>query len=154
MSVRYAASTLAVLALAVAGAALLASCLAPGGRNAKAAAAQNARCFVCHTNFQKEKLTLAHSRGGVGCATCHGKSDAHCADENNITAPDILYSRAAIKPACMQCHPDTDIGRRAEHKEVLAGAGPKTCTDCHGNHRLATRTIRWDKTTRQLLKSQ
>jgi hypothetical protein len=144
--------SLAVLALAVAGAALVASCLAPGGRNTKAAA-QNARCFVCHTNFQNEKLTVAHSRGGVGCTSCHGKSDAHCADENNITAPDIIYARAAIKPACMQCHPETDIGRKSQHKEVIAGTGSKTCTDCHGNHRLPTRTIRWDKTTRQLLKS-
>ena len=48
----------------------------------------------------------------------------------------------------------TDIGRKSQHKEVLAGTGSKTCTDCHGNHRLATRTIRWDKTTRQLLKAQ
>jgi len=146
-------ATVAVVALAAAGAGLLTSCLAPSGR-AKAAATQNTRCFVCHTNFQDEKLTVAHAKAGVGCATCHGKSDAHCADENNITAPDAIYSRAAIKPACMQCHDETKLARRSEHKEVLAGTGSKTCTDCHGNHRLATRTIRWDKTTRQLMKSQ
>jgi len=116
-------------------------------------AADNSRCYVCHINFATEELTLVHAKGGVGCEKCHGLSDPHCSDEDNITPPDIMYPRGEINAACMKCHPRAEIGRVPEHKETLAAAsGPKTvCTDCHGEHRLAHRTRRWDRKTRKLI---
>jgi hypothetical protein len=120
--------------------------------SSKSAAAQNARCYVCHINYQDDKLVVRHVKAGIGCPKCHGPSDAHCGDENNITAPDILYARDAVKPACMKCHLEDELARESQHKPMLSEAMDleKTCTDCHGSHRLALRTVRWDKTTREL----
>lgn len=113
--------------------------------------ADNSRCFVCHLNFSDEKLVRQHARKGVGCENCHGQSDAHCGDENNITPPDRMYARDMIKDACMQCHPEEKLARKKEHKMVLAGTGPIVCTDCHGKHRLDHRTRQWDKKTGELI---
>lgn len=106
--------------------------------------ADNSRCYVCHLNFEEELVVLAHARAGVGCETCHGKSTAHCSDENNITPPDILYPRDKVNAACGKCHGKFS----SEHAGVVAGSPEKKyCTDCHGQHRLAVRTQRWDKNT-------
>lgn len=112
--------------------------------------ADNSRCHVCHLNFEREELSLNHARAGVGCAKCHGESDAHIADESwasggNGTPPDIMYPREKINPACLTCHD----GRTAKfdrdiHKLFLAGATPqKLCTECHGKHRMAVRKCKW-----------
>ena len=114
--------------------------------------ADNTRCHVCHTNYEDEKLAVTHAGHGIGCQKCHGPSDAHCGDEDNITPPDVMFARERLNPACQQCHPQLS----EVHKPVLAGTSDKKyCTDCHefASHRLAHRTRRWDKTTRQLLSS-
>ena len=36
--------------------------------------------------------------------------------------------------------------------EPAFGAVMNSCTDCHGMHRMAHRTRRWDKITRKLIK--
>ena len=113
----------------------------------------NGQCHVCHMNYEEEKLAVTHVEEGVGCATCHGPSDAHCNDENNLTPPDVLYPRGQIDAACMKCHSRDKLAKRKEHAAALAGAAAdrKVCTDCHGEHRLARRTVRWDKVTRKVL---
>lgn len=115
--------------------------------------ADNSRCYVCHANFESEALTLIHARAEVGCKDCHGASDAHCSDEDNITPPDTMYAIEKIKPFCMSCHPKEKIGI-AVHDSVMAETDPAKayCTACHGEHRLGHRTRRWDKTTRELIK--
>jgi len=110
--------------------------------------ADNSRCFVCHINYVQEDIAVTHARANIGCADCHGESDEHIADESwasggNGTAPDIMYPRAKINPACMACHrkDKLDIG---QHKPIFAGlAEKKYCTDCHGNHRLRRRRCKW-----------
>ncbi|HAK95025.1 MAG TPA: hypothetical protein DCM87_08490 [Planctomycetes bacterium] len=111
--------------------------------------ADNFRCHVCHINFADEELAVNHAEAGVGCEKCHGKSDAHCSDEDNITAPDIMYAKEAITPACMACH----TALPADHKSVVEGTAEKDrfCTDCHGEHRVAVRSRAWDKTTGKLI---
>ena len=110
--------------------------------------ADNSRCFVCHANYLDEEIAVTHARAGIGCATCHGDSDAHIADESwgsggNGTAPDIMYPKDKIVPACMRCHPKDKIDT-PEHKPVfIQSAEKKVCTDCHGDHRLAVRRCRW-----------
>ena len=47
-----------------------------------AGGADNSRCHVCHINFSQEELAVAHARAAIGCAGCHGASDAHIADES------------------------------------------------------------------------
>jgi len=113
-------------------------------------AVDNSRCHVCHLNYTEEILAAKHALVGVGCEKCHGASDAHCGDENNITAPDTMYPTEKINPFCMQCHPElSDI-----HKPILAGTFErKYCTECHGDHRLTRRSRVWDKTTGRLLMS-
>jgi len=115
--------------------------------------ADNSRCHVCHVNYEDEALTLVHTRADVGCEDCHGASDAHCSDEDNITPPDAMFAEDKIKSFCMGCHTKEKIGI-AVHASVMAETDPKNarCTACHGEHRLAYRTRKWDKVTRELIK--
>ncbi len=110
--------------------------------------ADNSRCFVCHVNYMQEKLATTHAQANVSCATCHGPSDAHIADESwasggNGTAPDRMYARDKIDASCMACHPK-DKTNTPQHLAVRADTeGKKVCTDCHGNHRLPQRRCKW-----------
>jgi hypothetical protein len=114
--------------------------------------ADNSRCHVCHINYSDEVLALTHAHANIGCEQCHGSSDAHCGDEDNITPPDIMYPPEKIRPFCMGCHTKEKIDI-AVHKSVLAKKNPKeaVCTDCHGEHRLSYRTRKWDKSTGKLI---
>jgi hypothetical protein len=112
--------------------------------------ADNSRCHVCHMNYEEEELAVSHARANVGCEECHGDSTPHCSDEDNITAPDIMYPREKINPFCLRCHPGEKLSDL--HKFVIAGnAEKRTCADCHGEHRLAYRTRRWNKVTGELI---
>ena len=115
--------------------------------------ADNSRCHVCHINYEDEALAFVHARANIGCEQCHGASDAHCSDEDNITPPDIMYPAAKINQSCIGCHPFDKISI-AVHKGVLSDirTNKAHCTDCHGDHRLSYRTRKWDKTTGELIK--
>ncbi len=102
--------------------------------------ADNSRCFVCHINYEVDELTSMHAKADIGCEHCHGASDAHCSDEDNITPPDIMYPAEKINSFCKSCHPEGKLG-----------GGKKYCTDCHGEHRLSHRTRKWDKATGELI---
>lgn len=110
--------------------------------------ADNSRCFVCHANYMQEKLAVTHAEKNIGCARCHGASDAHIADESwasggNGTAPDIMYPRDKINPSCLQCHTKDKIDT-PQHQGILTeGVGKQVCTDCHGTHRLPQRRCKW-----------
>ncbi len=114
--------------------------------------ADNSRCHVCHINYEDEVLAVTHAQANISCEQCHGASDAHCSDEDNITPPDIMYPAAKIRPFCMGCHPRDKIAI-AVHKGVLSETGTKegNCTNCHGEHRLGYRTRKWDKSTGKLI---
>jgi len=114
----------------------------------------NSRCHVCHINYSEETFAIKHARNDIGCETCHGESDAHCGDEDNITPPDIMYAKAKINPSCLACHDKTGLQEHNVHEKVLAGTAAKNkyCTDCHDKtHRLKYRTRRWDKNTGKLI---
>jgi len=121
----------------------------------------NLFCSACHYAFGDEELALNHERAGIGCERCHGESERHRSDEDNITPPEIMYPKAKINPTCMMCHPRGKIKHVSDHASLLAGAetifdkstGQKQyCTDCHGKeHRMNVRTIRWNKATGELL---
>ena len=102
--------------------------------------ADNSRCYVCHVNYQEDDLTSIHAKADIGCERCHGASDAHCSDEDNITPPDIMYPAEKINSFCKSCHPKAQLG-----------GGKKYCTECHGEHRLSHRTRKWDKATGKLI---
>jgi len=111
--------------------------------------ADNSRCHVCHINYMQEDIAVIHARANIGCADCHGQSDAHIADESwawggNGTVPDIMFVPEKINPFCMGCHTEDKIDD-IQHRGVLAGKDPehKYCTDCHGEHRLAQRRLKW-----------
>jgi hypothetical protein len=115
--------------------------------------ADNSRCFVCHGNYEEEAFAVQHAKAGIGCERCHGASDAHCGDENNVTPPEIMYPREKLPASCKECHDAQKLLAMEKHKPVVADlkSGAAICTDCHGKHRIEKRTVRWDKTTRQLL---
>jgi len=126
----------------------------------------NPYCEACHADFGDEKFALDHELMGIGCERCHGESERHRSDEDNITPPEIMYPRAKINPTCMMCHPRQDIDHVEQHDVILAGADTifdepanseakeeKVCTDCHATgHRMKVRTIRWNKMTGEIIK--
>jgi formate-dependent nitrite reductase cytochrome c552 subunit len=119
--------------------------------------ADNHACHVCHTNYEDELLALTHADADVGCVKCHGESIAHRNDENNITPPDTMYPTGGIDSACVKCHETHDaparkvLARFAERCPNTKAADQIVCTDCHGDHRLKLRSVRWDKKTGKLL---
>ena len=119
----------------------------------KKAPADNSRCQVCHINFADEPFAVKHAKHGVGCEKCHGPSDAHASDENNITPPDILYPHDKVNVVCLNCHTKTRLAQVDEHEKVLKdpASSKDRCMDCHGKHKMARRTVRWDKVTRKVL---
>ena len=127
------------------------------------ALADNMACFVCHANYREESLASEHAAKNVGCVDCHGPSYAHRNHENNTTPPDRMYPADKIDQACRKCHTTHDVPPEKVIARWQSGrrkAGPdKTnteatvCTDCHGDHRLRLRTVRWDKKTGKLLRS-
>lgn len=118
----------------------------------KAEPADNSYCYVCHVNYQEEPLARQHQVAGVGCEQCHGMSAKHSADEDNLTAPDRMYSESKVAPFCLACHPQNKIAGDTNHPSIFtAGAPPQRCTDCHGEHRMKNRTRRWDKDTGKLI---
>ena len=121
-------------------------------------------CSACHYGFADEELALDHMLAGIGCERCHGESERHRSDEDNVTPPEIMYSKAKINPTCMMCHPRQQIRHVKEHEPLLAGAetifdtdsetaGHKlNCTTCHARgHRIQVRNIQWNKATGELL---
>ena len=116
--------------------------------------ADNSYCDVCHLNYQQEKLAKTHKKAGVGCETCHGISDKHSEDEDNVIPPDILYGKDQVMALCMACHEKAKLVKEDNHDELFSDeADPEdTCADCHGEkHRLKVRTRRWDKQTGKLI---
>ena len=117
--------------------------------------ADNSYCLVCHSNYEQEKLVCGHQPAGVGCEKCHGLSDKHSADEDNITPPDRMYPKDEINASCLACHEREKLIKDADHKDIYeakAEADDETCTECHGlQHRLKVRTRIWDKKTRKLI---
>jgi hypothetical protein len=121
----------------------------------------NPFCSACHYAFGEEELAFNHEMVGIGCERCHGESERHRSDEDNITPPEIMYPKAKINPTCMICHPRGKIKHVSLHASFLAGAETifdksdsqkKHCTDCHGkDHRINVRTIQWNKATGELL---
>ncbi len=112
--------------------------------------ADNSRCHVCHLNFVMEVLSVKHAAADVGCEQCHGPSNAHCADEDNITPPDRMFPRDGVNDACQDCHRRT-LSMTTQHKAVSPHRLKKVCTDCHGEHRLNHRTRRWNRQTGELI---
>ncbi len=118
-----------------------------------AAVANNQTCFVCHGNFVGDKFIVSHAKAGIGCPKCHGASDAHTDDEDNITPPNIMYTKQQVNPMCSECHPQEKVSRKA-HNPVFARATPegkRYCTDCHSKHKANRRSTFWDKATGELL---
>ncbi|HPM82695.1 MAG TPA: cytochrome c3 family protein [Candidatus Anammoximicrobium sp.] len=117
----------------------------------------NDACFVCHGNYREEPMAVSHAKNEVSCIDCHDASLAHRNDEDNVTPPDKMYPVAKIDASCAECHDTHDVPAREVLKRWQERCPQKTdfaqivCTDCHGNHRLARRTVRWDKQTGALL---
>lgn len=117
----------------------------------------NQACFVCHDNYKTESMVVLHAKDSVGCMDCHGPSLAHRNDEDNITPPDIMFPSEKIEDSCVECHDTHDVPAREVITRWQERCPEKTkpsellCTDCHGEHRLKSRVVRWDKSTGKLI---
>lgn len=117
----------------------------------------NGPCYVCHANYKNEGLVIEHGRAEVGCVDCHGESLAHRNDENNTTPPDRMFAADEIDGFCGKCHTEHDVLAKEVLLRWQERCPNKTdcqaivCTDCHFQHRLDLRTIRWNKNNGELL---
>ncbi len=113
--------------------------------------ADNSRCQVCHLNFMTERLAASHARTNIGCATCHGPSDAHIADESwasggNGTPPDKMFTRSQVYHSCLACHTGEQVFAKVQKHGPFwwsIASQEKICTDCHGQHRMVKRRCKW-----------
>ena len=111
-------------------------------------------CNRCHYAYYTRVLDSIHFeqlesgvREAPTCTDCHGAHDI----------VDPSRPRIAISRRCAQCHEAV----ATVYEQSVHGLGLITednqdvpvCTDCHGHHRLAHRTVVWDRTTRALLSS-
>ncbi len=115
-----------------------------GDHSEAQAGADNSRCRVCHLDLAREELAVAHARADMGCAGCHGESDAHIADESwswggEGTAPERMFPRPTIIEFCLGCH-SRDKLSGGDHPD---DPDRKVCTDCHGAHRMPVRRCKW-----------
>ena len=68
-----------------------------------------------------------------------------------------MYPPEAIAEKCAECHEEHDapavevIARWQERCPKKTDPSTIVCTDCHGDHRLKIRTVRWNKKTRKLI---
>ncbi len=133
------------------------SVIKPGPPATSKQTADNGACLVCHANFRKESLAATHASNAVGCSSCHGLSTAHRNDEANIIPPDHMFAVESIDSSCSRCHVGHDVEPRAVVKRFLEKSPTQTemkslvCTSCHGEHRMAVRTVRWDRKTGKLV---
>ncbi len=117
----------------------------------------NFACYVCHGNYDGEEMVVSHGVEAIGCIDCHGKSYEHRNDEDNITPPDKMYPLEAVDKMCAVCHDMHDAPARKVLEKWQERCPEKTdpkeivCTDCHYQHRLDRRTVRWDKKTGELI---
>lgn len=119
--------------------------------------APNDPCYVCHGNLRDDRLVQVHGASEVGCIDCHGQSDNHRNDEDNIIPPDKMFAGEMIDQLCGECHESHDVPPRKVVERLrsrnLLTAKPAdlSCTACHFNHRLPHRTVRWDRRTGKVL---
>jgi formate-dependent nitrite reductase cytochrome c552 subunit len=117
----------------------------------------NSACYVCHVNYETDGLVVTHGKEEIGCIDCHGESLDHRNDEDNITPPDIMYPLDTIDEKCWECHDGHDvpatevIARWQERCPEKTDPKKVVCTDCHFQHRLERRTVRWNKQTGELI---
>jgi len=127
-------------ALTLAALLVLASCRAPWGGQAGASAGKKVACYECHIDFKGEPLAAVHARAGVTCVRCHGTSQPHMNDEVRKTPPDAIFRGAAMQVFCLTCHDPAKHAaveqHAAERARVAAGGKPRSCTTCHGEHKL------------------
>jgi len=129
----------------------------PGSLAAAKKTADNGACLVCHANFRKESLAATHASNSVSCSSCHGPSNAHRNDEANVIPPDHMFAAESIDSSCARCHAGHDVEPRAVVQRFLEKSSNQTdmkslvCTSCHGEHRMAVRTVRWDRKTGKLV---
>jgi len=122
--------------------------------------ADNQACYVCHANYQEEPFVRWHANANVPCTECHGASHPHRNDEDNITPPDVMYPRTRVDRNCAECHHEHDVAARKviacweERCPERTDPDDIVCTDCHGEHRLPRRTVRWNKQTGELIIAQ
>ncbi len=115
----------------------------------------NENCFVCHGNYRTESLVLSHAKQRVGCIRCHGESLPHQRDEDHRTPPDTMYGREGVDTMCRACHETHDVPAvkvlQRWRQRCPQKTDPETivCSDCHYEHRLASRSVVWDRKSRK-----
>ncbi len=130
---------LITLCVLFAASAVPVACRLMVGGAAVGAAAANKVCCECHIDFEGEELVRVHEKHQVACVRCHGHSQAHMEDEVRKTPADFTARGKGMEVFCLTCHDPIKHHRIGPHKEEAAKTDParrRTCTQCHGEHKL------------------
>ena len=115
------------------------SCRLLGGGVKTSAVAANKVCCECHIDFEGEELVRVHEKHQVACVRCHGRSQAHMEDEVRKTPADFTARGKGMEVFCLTCHDPVKHHRIGPHKQEAAKTDParrRSCTQCHGEHKL------------------
>lgn len=113
-------------------------------------------CAVCHSEVAVKYRESIHAREDLNCTTCHG-GDAAAQIENKAHSGDFRETpgRDEIPQFCASCHSDPNQMRAyglpvdqyalymtsGHGRKFAAGdTAVAVCTDCHGTHRILSKT--------------
>ena len=133
-------------------------------RHAKA----NIACFDCHGESiahkndenhltPPDKMYPASDIDGA-CRKCHTSHDVQPAEV--VRRWKVRLGDEKTDVLCKECHESHDIPAAKVVRKWQERSGQKidgkpiVCTDCHGEHRLKLRSVRWDKKTGKLIRTR
>jgi len=96
-------------------------------------------CGTCHTQHAFDFRQHTHSKKGLDCDACHGKSANHL-DANGNRPPDRVAGPAEQPAVCGACHaaqkPLYEAGKHGQLVLARSKTRSPACTGCHGSHSL------------------
>lgn len=111
--------------------------------------------------LHRRRFLSAFAASAAGAVLCGRTSTNAYAGEQRTRVPMLhvsdLFPPEAIAAACQECHeehiawPRDVLARWRERCPEKTDFAALVCTDCHGEHRLERRVVRWDKRTGELI---
>jgi len=80
-----------------------------------------ALCFMCHEDFEKDKLIKHVEKSGDSCTMCHNPHGSN-------TKP--LLTHETTKELCTMCHGEEYTSKKFKHGPIQSD----DCTSCHNPH--------------------
>jgi len=91
-------------------------------------------CFFCRADLIFETRDSVHTKNGIDCISCHGRSVDHTFAEDNSVKPEKIFKKKDVAKFCGSCHDDElKIFLKGQHNKEVENS--PTCSTCHKSHR-------------------